>query len=151
MSTSTVPEKTSSNRKPARLRNKNGQFRARKNADHPTAKSTGAESVSLADPKSVRSLAGGEQLLIAVAALAFGLVGLAFHALWIVSIILMALLVGLLGSEARRQRGRGLVAEVVAEAKGLADEIGTPALAPADEVTSESTSEEKPGGAEVGS
>ena len=76
-----------------------------------------------------RRLSGqSEQLIIVVAALGCGLLGLAIHILWIVSIVLMALLVGLIGADSRRQRGHGLVAEVVAEARGVMDDIAQPDL-----------------------
>src|ERR1700722_18770277 len=67
-----------------------------------------------------------EQLMIVLAAIAFGLVGLFVHILFVVSLVLMALLLGLLASEARGQRGRGIVAEVVNEAKVVIDEVKRP-------------------------
>jgi len=67
-----------------------------------------------------------EQLVILVGALAFGLLGLAIHFLWIVSILLMALLLGLIASEIGGRHGRGIVAEMVNEVKVVVDEIKTP-------------------------
>jgi hypothetical protein len=67
-----------------------------------------------------------EQLMIVLAAIGFGLGGLFVHMLFVVSLVLMALLLGLLASEARRHRGRGIVAEVVNEAKVVIDEVKKP-------------------------
>lgn len=78
--------------------------------------------------------------------MAFGLVGLAIHILWIVSIVFMALSVGLIGAEARRQHGHGLVAEVVAEARGVVDDIGTPALDSDNDPGHDASPEEESGG-----
>jgi hypothetical protein len=65
--------------------------------------------------------------MIVVAAIVFGLLGLFVHVLIVVSIVLMALLLGLLAAEARTQRGRGIVSEVVNEAKVVFDDIKRPA------------------------
>jgi hypothetical protein len=144
MTTPTVPKKTSSStEKRARLRTKGGQFRARRKTEH-TSQSSGTSQNTTS--KTIRSAGESEQLIILVAALGFGLVGLAVHILWIVSIVLMALLVGLIGADARRQRGHGLVAEVVAEARGVADDIGAPALAAHDEPVQDASPEETSGG-----
>jgi hypothetical protein len=64
-----------------------------------------------------------EQLAILGVALLFGLIGLAVHFLWFVSIIAMALLAGLMAAEIRGARGRGVISEVVTEAKIVVEEI----------------------------
>jgi len=64
--------------------------------------------------------------MIVLAAIAFGLVGLFVHILFVVSLVLMALLLGLLASEARGQSRRGIVAEVVNEAKVVIDDVKKP-------------------------
>jgi Flp pilus assembly protein TadB len=81
--------------------------------------------------RTVHHIASGqpEQLMILVAAIVFGIAGLIFHLLVVVSIVLMALLLGLIASEARRQRGRGIVSEVVNEAKVVIEEIKRPGQA----------------------
>jgi hypothetical protein len=152
MSTPTIPKKDATGRAPARLRKKNGQFRARRKTEQPRAEpSTGDAHGASAGARRTRSLSGGsEHLIILVAALVFGVLGLAVHFLWFVSIVLMALTLGLLGAEIRRHRGHGLVAEVVAQAKGLADEIGA-AEAPADEAGRTSAPEESSEGSAAGS
>jgi uncharacterized membrane protein len=78
--------------------------------------------------KSARNLPSGqpEQLIILVAAIVFGLRSLIIHILVVVSIVLMALLLGLIASEARSQRGRGIVSEMVNEAKVVFEEIKKP-------------------------
>ena len=128
MTTPTTPKKTSSAKKRATPKTKSAQSRTRRTMKQPAAADDAVnESARRRVPSNTRSLAGqSEQLIILVVALGFGLIGLAIHFLWIVSIVLMALLVGLIGAEARRQRGHGLVAEVVAEARAVADDIGTP-------------------------
>jgi Flp pilus assembly protein TadB len=67
-----------------------------------------------------------EQLIILVAAIVFGLLSLIIHILVVVSIVLMALLLGLIASEARSQRGRGIASEMVNEAKVVFEEIMKP-------------------------
>jgi hypothetical protein len=53
-----------------------------------------------------RTLSGKlEQLAILGAALVFGLIGLAVHFLWFISIVFMALLAGLMAAEIRGARG----------------------------------------------
>jgi hypothetical protein len=64
-----------------------------------------------------------EQLAILGVALLFGLIGLAVHFLWFVSIVSMALLAGLMAAEIRGARGRGVISEVVTEAKIVVEEI----------------------------
>jgi hypothetical protein len=71
-----------------------------------------------------RKLSGQlEQLMILGVALLFGLIGLAVHFLWFISIVFMAILAGLIAAEIRGARGRGIISEVVAEAKNVVEEI----------------------------
>jgi hypothetical protein len=88
-----------------------------------------------------RNLGSGvpEQLMIVVAAIVFGLVGLFVHVLFVVSIVLMALQLGMLASEARNQRGRGIVSEVVNEAKLVLEDVKKPGVAPSDDSAGEAT------------
>jgi hypothetical protein len=78
--------------------------------------------------KSAHNLPSGkpEQLIILVVAIVFGLLSLIIHILVVVSIVLMALLHGLIASEARSQRGRGIASEMVNEAKVVFEEIMKP-------------------------
>jgi Flp pilus assembly protein TadB len=85
-----------------------------------------------------------EQLMILVAAIVFGLVGLVIHPFVIASIVLMALLLGLIASEARRNRGRGIVSEVVNEAKVVIEEIKKPGKVDTGELSAPSTTTSKP-------
>jgi hypothetical protein len=65
-----------------------------------------------------------EQLAILSVAILVALVGFAFHPLWVVAIVLMALLWGIMASSLRSGRGSVLtevVAAVVAEAKDVTD------------------------------
>ena len=87
-----------------------------------------------------RPLGQSEQLIILVSALAFGLGGLAIRALWIVSILLMTLLLGLMAADVRNTRGRGIVSEVVNEAKVMVDEIRQPRTIDRDHSNSDSGS-----------
>jgi hypothetical protein len=64
--------------------------------------------------------------MILVGALLFGLIGLFVHILILVSVVLMALLLGLLAAEARSQGGRGIVSDVTNEAKVVIDELKKP-------------------------
>ena len=64
-----------------------------------------------------RSGAEVEQIAILCLALVCGLVGLAVHVFWFVSIVLMAVLLGLTAAAVRRRPGHGVVSEVLAEAK----------------------------------
>jgi hypothetical protein len=61
---------------------------------------------------------------------------------FVVSLVLMALLLGLLASEARGQRGRGIVAEVVNEAKDVIDEAKKPGTSMTDASTDASSTTE---------
>jgi hypothetical protein len=83
-----------------------------------------------------------EQLMILVGALIFGLVGLFVHILILVSVVLMALLLGLIASEARSQGGRGIVSDVTNEAKVVIGELKKPGRVDADDsvVRSENSS-----------
>jgi membrane protein implicated in regulation of membrane protease activity len=82
--------------------------------------------------------------MIVVAAILFGLAGLFIHVLIVVSIVLMALLLGLLASEARNQRGRGIVSEVVNEAKVVLEDIKKPGQQASDEGTDSSAASSEP-------
>jgi len=82
--------------------------------------------------------------MILVAAIVFGLVGLVIHPFVIASIVLMALLLGLIASEARRNRGRGIVSEVVNEAKVVIEEIKKPGKVDTGELSAPSTTTSEP-------
>jgi hypothetical protein len=71
--------------------------------------------------------------MILVGALIFGLVGLFIHILIVVSVVLMALLLGQLASEARSQGGRGIVADVTNEAKVVIGELKKPGRVASDD------------------
>jgi hypothetical protein len=62
-------------------------------------------------------------------ALLFGVIGFAVHFLWFGAIVLMAVLLGLIVSEMRSRRGRGVISEVVTtvmvEAKSVAEAIAS--------------------------
>jgi Flp pilus assembly protein TadB len=92
--------------------------------------------------KSARHLPSGqpEQLMILVAAIVFGILGLFIHILVVVSIVLMALLLGLIAAEARSQRGRGIVSEVVNEAKVVIEEVKKPGHLDSDDSAKQSES-----------
>jgi hypothetical protein len=68
--------------------------------------------------------AGIEQLSVLSVAIVLAVIGVAVHALWIVAIVVMAVLWGMVAADLRRERGRGVMAEVVTtvvdEAKGVA-------------------------------
>jgi hypothetical protein len=65
-----------------------------------------------------------EQLALATLALLFGLIGLAVHVLWFVSIVLMAIQLGLLASEfGSRRGGKGIISEVTHEVATVVEEI----------------------------
>jgi hypothetical protein len=66
-----------------------------------------------------------EQLALLTLALVFGLIGLAVHVLWFVSIVLMAVQLGLIASELGNRRGRGVISEVAEEVMTVVDEIKT--------------------------
>jgi hypothetical protein len=130
MPTPTTPKKSSPAAKKSTTKTTGTRSRTRRTPKRSvtTAKTANEANQDANTSPKAKALTGqSEQLIILVAALGFGLVGLAVHFLWFVSIVLMALLVGLIGSEARRQRGHGLVAEVVAEARAVADDIATSA------------------------
>jgi hypothetical protein len=67
-------------------------------------------------------------VLLALAIL-FGLIGFAVHFLWFGSIVLMAVLLGLIVSEMRSRRGKSVISEVVTtvmvEAKSVAEAIAS--------------------------
>jgi hypothetical protein len=71
--------------------------------------------------------------MILVGALIFGLVGLFIHILIVVSVVLMALLLGLLASEARSQGGHGIVSDVTNEAKVVIGELKKPGRVASDD------------------
>jgi hypothetical protein len=75
-----------------------------------------------------------EQLMILVGALIFGLIGLFVHILILVSVVLMALLLGLIASEARNQGGRGIVSDVTNEAKVVIGELRKPGRVDTDDL-----------------
>jgi hypothetical protein len=81
--------------------------------------------------------------MILVGALIFGLIGLFVHVLILVSVVLMALLLGLIASEARSQGGRGIVSDVTNEAKVVIGELKKPGRVDADESVMQA--EEPPG------
>ena len=60
--------------------------------------------------------------MILVSALVFGLLGLAIHVFWLASIVLISIALGLIAADVR---GRGVLPEVVAEAKSVAAEIAS--------------------------
>jgi hypothetical protein len=123
----TTPKKRTSSRSTARKSN-NARKRATKKT---TSADQSASETPTATDEGARRLPSGlpEQLMIVIGAIVFGLVGLFVHVLFVVSLVLMALLLGLLASEARGQRGRGIVAEVVNEAKVVIDEVKKPGSA----------------------
>ncbi len=72
--------------------------------------------------------------MILVGALIFGLIGLFVHILILVSVVLMALLLGLIASEARNQGGRGIVSDVTNEAKVVIGELRKPGRVDTDDL-----------------
>ena len=138
MPTST-PKKRTSTRSTARK----ATTRKRSSKSAPTNDQTEAATSNDAG-QAARRLPSGlpEQLMIVLAAIAFGLVGLFVHILFVVSLVLMALLLGLLASEARGQRGRGIVAEVVNEAKVVIDDVKKPGTLTSDTSTDDSPASE---------
>ena len=68
-----------------------------------------------------------QQLAVLALAIVLGLIGLALHFLWIPTIVLMAILFGLLASGLRGQRGEGVIAQVATtvmdEAKSVVDVV----------------------------
>jgi uncharacterized membrane protein len=76
-------------------------------------------------------------MAILALALLCGLVGLAVHVFWFVSIVLMAVLLGLAAAALRRRPGSGVVSEVVAEAKSVATEISSAGDSPSGDASVE--------------
>jgi Flp pilus assembly protein TadB len=70
-----------------------------------------------------------DQVVLLALAIVFGVIGFAVHFLWFGSIVLMAVLLGLIVSEMRSRRGQTVISEVVAtvmvEAKSVADAIAS--------------------------
>jgi Flp pilus assembly protein TadB len=70
-----------------------------------------------------------EQVVLLALAILFGVIGFAVHFLWFGSIVLMAVLLGLIVSEMRSRRGKSVISEVVTtvivEAKSVADAIAS--------------------------
>jgi hypothetical protein len=70
-----------------------------------------------------------EQVVLLALALLFGVIGFAVHFLWFGSIVLMAVLLGLIVSEMRSRRGESVISEVVTtvmvEAKSVAEAIAS--------------------------
>jgi hypothetical protein len=70
-----------------------------------------------------------EQVVLLALAILFGVIGFAVHFLWFGSIVLMAVLLGLIVSEMRSRRGKSVISEVVTtvmvEAKSVAEAIAS--------------------------
>jgi Flp pilus assembly protein TadB len=70
-----------------------------------------------------------EQVVLLALAILFGVIGFAVHFLWFGSIVLMAVLLGLIVSEMRSRRGKSVIADVVTtvmvEAKNVAEAIAS--------------------------
>ena len=70
-----------------------------------------------------------EQVVLLALAILFGVIGFAVHFLWFGSIVLMAILLGLIVSEMRGRRGKSVISEVVTtvmvEAKSVADALAS--------------------------
>jgi hypothetical protein len=70
---------------------------------------------------------GAEQVVLLGSAILFGVIGFAAHFLWFGSIVLMAILLGLIVSEMRSRRGTSVISEVVTtvmvEAKSVAEAL----------------------------
>jgi Flp pilus assembly protein TadB len=78
-----------------------------------------------------------EQLALVALALLFGLVGLAVHVLWFVSIVMMAIQLGLIASEFGNRRGsKGIISEVTHEVAIVVEEIKS---GPSDQDSSDAT------------
>jgi len=75
---------------------------------------------SLARRESSRQV---EQFAVLALALTCGLLGFAVHFFWFPSVVLMAILVGLTAAEMRSGRRRGVISEVVAEARNVVEDI----------------------------
>jgi hypothetical protein len=83
-------------------------------------KDTSDSDGALAPRASVRQT---EQIAILALAIICGLIGLAAHVFMLASIVLMSVLLGLIAADVRGRRGRGVISELVAEAKNVADDI----------------------------
>jgi hypothetical protein len=95
-----------------------------------SAKAASETSSSAAVPEAPQGLAARhdsvrqvEQAVILALAILFALAGFAFHFLWFIAIVLMAILLGMIASTVRGRRGHGVVSEVVAEVRVMAEEI----------------------------
>jgi hypothetical protein len=64
--------------------------------------------------------AAARQIIVLLFALGFGLLGLAVHVFWLASIVAMSVALGLIAADVR---GRGVLPELAAEAKGVVAEI----------------------------
>jgi hypothetical protein len=64
-----------------------------------------------------------EQLGVIALALVCSVIGFAVHAFWLASIVLMAILFGLVAAELRSARGRGVISEVMSEARVITEEV----------------------------
>jgi hypothetical protein len=87
-----------------------------------------------------------EQLLLLTLAIAFGLIGLGLHVLWIVSIVLMALLWGFMAAELGSSRREGgvvsdVVTAVVSETREVTKDITHAASEVGDDKPTRSASE----------
>jgi Flp pilus assembly protein TadB len=113
----------------------------RRAAKKPTSGNTSAVANGENTGQAARRLPSGqpEQLMILVGALIFGIAGLFLHVLVVVSLVLMALLLGMIAAEARGQRGRGIISEVVNEAKVVLDEIKKPGQTDTDDSPEQTT------------
>lgn len=69
------------------------------------------------------SVRQAEQIAILALAILLGLVGLAVHVVWLGSIVLMSVLLGLIAADVRGRRGRGVISVLVAEAKNVAEDV----------------------------
>lgn len=127
-----MSSKSPSNRSSAtgtRTREANGRFSSRGHRrSRSSAGIAGSPVDQLAETQQDSSRPPGsgrevEQIVILSLALVFGLVGLAIHILWLASIVLMAILLGLAAAAVRRRAGRGAIGEVVAQAKTVVAEI----------------------------
>jgi hypothetical protein len=70
-----------------------------------------------------------DQVVLVALAILFGVIGFAVHFVWFGSIVLMAVLLGLIASEMRSRRGKSVISEVVTtvmvEAKSVAEAIAS--------------------------
>jgi hypothetical protein len=128
-----VASTPSSPRRKAAARSKTGE--ARKLAVRPRQRLSKKDTPDSAAPSSDQPLGGvtapaarpsvrqTEQIAILVLALILGLIGLAFHVVWLGSIVLMSVLLGLIAADVRGRGGRGVNAELVAEANNVGEDI----------------------------